>query len=127
MYVAWYNYTRRDGTTYAEMLLSRNGTKTGRYMILAHDVMQSVRCSDAWKTFDDKRWCFYGLFSRLLVFFADYCGQEADPNPVCDHVRKIFVFKPSPTHIINLFCIKNNLSVCIKEIMECLHYISIDV
>ena len=26
---AWYNYTRRDGTTYAAgMLLSRNGTKT---------------------------------------------------------------------------------------------------
>ena len=30
------------------MLLSRNGTKTGRYMILAYDVMQSVRCSGAW-------------------------------------------------------------------------------
>ena len=44
---AWYNYTRRDGTTYAVMLLSRNGTKTGRYMILAYDVMQSVRCSGA--------------------------------------------------------------------------------
>ena len=44
---AWYNYTRREGTTYAEMLLCRNGTKTGRYMILAYDVMQSVRCSDA--------------------------------------------------------------------------------
>ena len=44
---AWYNYTRREGTTYAEMLLSRNGTKTGRYIILAYDVMQSVRCSDA--------------------------------------------------------------------------------
>ena len=25
---AWFNYTRRDGTTYAGMLLSRNGTKT---------------------------------------------------------------------------------------------------
>ena len=44
---AWYNYTRRDGTTYAEMLLSRNGTKTGWYMILAYDVTLSVRCSDA--------------------------------------------------------------------------------
>ena len=40
-------HVRREGTTYAEMLLSRNGTKTGRYMILAYDVMQSVRCSDA--------------------------------------------------------------------------------
>ena len=44
---AWYNYTRRDGTTYAGMLLSRNGTKTGWYMILAYDVTLSVRCSDA--------------------------------------------------------------------------------
>ena len=29
------------------MLLSRNGTKTWRYMIFAYDVMHSVRCSDA--------------------------------------------------------------------------------
>ena len=43
---AWYNYTRRGGTTFAGMLLSRNGTKTGRYMILAYDVTLSVRCSD---------------------------------------------------------------------------------
>ena len=41
------NYTRRDGTTYAEMLLSRNGTKTGWYMFLAYDVTFSVWCSDA--------------------------------------------------------------------------------
>ena len=41
---AWYDYTRRDGTTYTEMLLSRNGTKTGWYMILAYDVTLSVRC-----------------------------------------------------------------------------------
>ena len=27
---------------------SGRGTKTGRYMILAYDVMQSVRCSGAW-------------------------------------------------------------------------------
>ena len=47
---SWYNYTRRDSTTYAAMLLSRNGTKTGRYMILAYDVTLSVRCSDAWET-----------------------------------------------------------------------------
>ena len=40
---AWYNYTRRDGTTYAEMVLSRNGTKTGWYIILAYDVTLSVR------------------------------------------------------------------------------------
>ena len=48
VHTSWYNYTRRDGTTYTEMLLSRNGTKTGRYMILAYDVTLSVRCSDAW-------------------------------------------------------------------------------
>ena len=40
---AWYNYTRRDGTTYAGILLSWNGTKTGRYMILACDVTPGVR------------------------------------------------------------------------------------
>ena len=45
---AWYNYTRRDSTTYAKMLLSRNGTKTGWYMILAYDVTLCVCCSDAW-------------------------------------------------------------------------------
>ena len=40
---AWYNYTHRDGTTYAGILLSRNCTKTGRYMILACDVTPGVR------------------------------------------------------------------------------------
>ena len=41
-------YVRHGTITHAGMLLSRNGTTTGRYMILAYDVMQSVRCSDAW-------------------------------------------------------------------------------
>ena len=45
VHTAWYNYTRRDGTTYAEILLSRNGTKSGRYMILAYDVTPGVSCS----------------------------------------------------------------------------------
>ena len=40
---AWYNYTRRDGTTYAGILLSRNSTKSRRYMILACDVTPGVR------------------------------------------------------------------------------------
>ena len=42
-------YVRHGTITHAGMLLSRNGTTTGRYMILAYDVMQSVRCSDACK------------------------------------------------------------------------------
>ena len=41
--MAWYNYTRRDVATYAGILLSRNGTKSGRYMILACDVTPGVR------------------------------------------------------------------------------------
>ena len=41
--MAWYNYTRRDGTTYAGILLSRNGTKSGLYMISASDVTPGVR------------------------------------------------------------------------------------
>ena len=41
------NYTRRDGTTYAGILLSRNSTKSGRYMILVYDVTPGVRCSGA--------------------------------------------------------------------------------
>ena len=61
---AWYNYTRRDGTTYAGMLLSRNGTKAGRYMILAYDVMQSVRCSDACKVE------LIIVFKKYLIFFT---------------------------------------------------------
>ena len=40
-------YVRHGTITHTGMLLSRNGTTTGRYMILAYDVMQSVRCSDA--------------------------------------------------------------------------------
>ena len=42
---AWYNYTRRDSKTYAGILQSRNGTKSGRYIILAYDVTPGVRCS----------------------------------------------------------------------------------
>ena len=53
---AWYNCTRWDGTTYAEMLLSRNGTKTGWYIILAYDVTLSVRCSNAWLGIVDVNW-----------------------------------------------------------------------
>ena len=38
----------RDGTTYARILLSRNGTKSGWYMISACDVMPGVRFSCVW-------------------------------------------------------------------------------
>ena len=67
---AWYNYTRRDGTTYAGMLLSRNGTKTGRYMILAYDVTLSVRCSDACS--DDLYSSFWFLYVSAKYIFAEH-------------------------------------------------------
>ena len=37
-------------TTYAGILLSRNSTKSGRYMILVYDVTPGVRCSGACPT-----------------------------------------------------------------------------
>ena len=71
---AWYNYTRRDGTTYAGMLLSRNGTKTGRFMILAYDVMQSVRCSGACRRIRFKVYTVY-----VVLFYVIYilCYQQS--------------------------------------------------
>ena len=35
-------YVRHGTITHAGMLLSRNGTTTGRYMILAYDVIQKM-------------------------------------------------------------------------------------
>ena len=60
-------YVRHGTITHAGMLISRNGTTTGRFMILAYDIMQSVRCSDA---------CIVTVDSTLLEerrFTRDYC------------------------------------------------------
>ena len=49
------------------MLLSRNGTKTGWYMILAYDVTLSVRCSDACCTVD---YIKNLSFSKIIILAA---------------------------------------------------------
>ena len=77
---AWYNYTRRDGTTYAGILLSRNGTKKGRYMVLACDVTPCVR-----------------LVSRAA--FADSPSQEM----TCLHKAGVLLRSPlTISHIYSL-------------------------
>ena len=81
---------RREGIDAILDHASRNGTKTGWYMILAYDVTLNVRCSDAW----DGRAAQKSAPSRFIVsepcqIVSESCHIVSEPLRIVFELRQI--------------------------------------